>query len=84
MRERTAHTHNLLTPTTPDEGRFGIRQTLPENDPLIPILGADWELKRWFSTETERDQALAEMRRRHEYSRIGDRPTLVYEKITRE
>ena len=31
--------------------------------------------------EAERDAALAEMSRKHEYSRPGDRPALLFEKV---
>ena len=33
------------------------------------------------SPARERDRALEEMRRKHEYSRVGDRPTLVFVKV---
>jgi hypothetical protein len=35
----------------------------------------------WFHTAAERDAAMAEMSRKHEYSRPGDRPSLVYTKV---
>ena len=63
---------------------YGVRITLPPNDPLAPLLGSDVEMYRWYATEAERDAALADMQREHEYSRVGDRPTLRYEKVERE
>lgn len=63
---------------------YGIRIRLPERDPLTDILEADTEMYRWYATEAERDAALAEMRRKHEYSRVGDVPRFLYEKVERE
>jgi hypothetical protein len=63
---------------------YGIRMTLPPDDPMIALLGRETEMYRWYATAAERDAALAEMRREHEYSRIGDRPTLSYAKIERD
>ena len=63
---------------------YGIRITLPPEDPLAALLGNDTEMYRWYATTAERDAALAEMQREHEYSRIGDRPTLRYEKVERD
>jgi len=63
---------------------YGIRMTLPANDPLATLLGGDAEMYRWYATPVERDAALTDMQREHEYSRIGDRPTLRYEKVERD
>lgn len=63
---------------------YGVRMTLPPNDPLATLLGGDTEMYRWYATAAERDAALVDMQREHEYSRIGDRPTLRYEKVERE
>jgi hypothetical protein len=63
---------------------YGIRIRLPERDPLADIMEADTEMYRWYATESERDAALAEMRREHDYSRIGDVPRVLYEKVERE
>jgi hypothetical protein len=35
----------------------------------------------WYATAEERDAALAEMSRRHQYSRAGDKPSLVFSKV---
>jgi len=44
-------------------------------------MGAEWNRTHWYATATERDAALIEMSRKHEYSRIGDKPALVFEKV---
>ena len=63
---------------------YGIRMTLPDADPFQLVLGTEWTSFRWYATETERDNALTDMRREHEYSRLGDTPTLIYEKVERD
>ncbi len=60
---------------------FGIRVRLRVGDPFAKLLGADWQKTHWFYTAAERDRALADMARKHEYSRIGDQPALVFEKV---
>lgn len=76
-----AHAHNLHRPITIDQRPFGIRITLREGDPFRDLLGPEWQKFHWFSTARERDAALAEMARKHEYSREGDRPALVFTKV---
>jgi hypothetical protein len=44
-------------------------------------MGAEWYRSHWYATAAERDSTLAEMSRKHEYSRTGDRPALLFEKI---
>ncbi len=60
---------------------YGIRVRLKAGDPFAKVLGADWQRTHWFFTAEERDSRLADMSRRHEYSRIGDQPALVFEKV---
>lgn len=60
---------------------YGIRVRLKPGDPFAKLLGSDWQKTHWFFTAAERDRVLADMSRRHEYSRIGDRPALVFEKV---
>ena len=60
---------------------YGIRVSLPPGDTFRKILGADWRREHWYSSAAERDAAMAEMRRRHEYSRPQDAPALVFEKV---
>ena len=50
-------------------------------DPFRKLLGEDWSRTHWYETAEERDAALAEMSRKHEYSRPGDRPALSFEKV---
>lgn len=75
------HTHNLHRPITLEQRPYGIRITLRDNDPFRNLLGPEWQRFHWFATARERDQALAEMSRKHEYSRQGDRPALVFTKV---
>ena len=44
-------------------------------------MGAEWHRDYWYATAAERDTALAEMSRKHEYSRSGDKPALLFEKV---
>ncbi len=72
---------NLRAPAVEQQRPYGIRVTLPPGDPFRKILGPEWSRIHWYPTARERDAALAEMSRRHQYSRAGDRPSLVFEKI---
>jgi hypothetical protein len=65
------------TPSLP----FGIQVSLPDNDPFAALLGDNWSKTHWFATQTERDQAILEMQRRHEYSRRSDAPAIKLEAI---
>jgi hypothetical protein len=73
--------HNLRKPHSEEPAPYGIRFGLKENDPFRKLLGPDWHRLHWFRTAQERDAALAEMSRRHEYSRPADAPTLVFSKV---
>jgi len=79
----TASEHNLHRGPLPVVRPFGIRVKLRTGDPFRALLGNDWQKLHWYATARERDAALADMTRRHEYSRIGDTPTLLFEKIER-
>ncbi len=63
---------------------YGIRITLPEDDPRRAphLLGPDWEAYRWYATPEERDQAMKDMLREHPYSRRGDRPNIHCEPVS--
>ena len=76
------HEHNLSGKRTAKR-RFGIRVSLKSGDPLSNVLGGSFERLHWFSTQTDRDRALADMAGEHLYSRRGDRPTLRFEPIDR-
>jgi hypothetical protein len=73
--------HNLIFPP-PAERPWGIRVRLRTLDPFTRLVGADWQKLHWFASERERDAALADMASRHLYSRRGDEPTVIYEKIS--
>ena len=76
--------HNLhAQKPEPSIRRFGIRVTMPASDPLRHVLGNNWHQEHWFATRDERDAALADMGKRHAYSRIGDSPSIVLESIER-
>lgn len=72
---------NLRAPVIEKLRPYGIRVSLPLGDPFRKILGPEWQRLHWYATPDERDAAIAEMSRRHEYSRSGDSPALVFQKI---
>jgi hypothetical protein len=78
------HPHNLLAPRTERPQTYGLRVSLPPGDPLTPILGADWQQTHWYASAEERDASLADKSALHLYSRRGDWPQLVFEKIERQ
>jgi hypothetical protein len=73
--------HNLPTPPIERPRPYGVRVSLPPGDPLGQLLGPEWCVIHWYGTALERDAALAALSRRHEYSRSGDKPSLVLEKV---
>ena len=73
--------HNLRRPIIQGPKPYGVRVSLRPGDPFRKIMGAEWHRSHWYATAAERDAALAEMSRKHEYSRTGDRPALLFEKI---
>ncbi len=73
--------HNLRAPQVEKLRPYGVRVSLPPGDPFRKLLGPEWHRLHWYATPQERDAALIEMSRRHEYSRQGDRPSLIFEKI---
>lgn len=78
------HRHNLVEPeSAAAERRFGIRVSLPAGDSMSKVLGNDWERLHWYSSETERDGAFANMATRHGYYRNTDTPTQTLEKVSR-
>ena len=78
---RVSEVHNLREPPVERLRPYGVRVSLPPGDPFRKLLGPDWQTVHWYPTQQERDAALNEMRRRHEYSRPGDKPSLVLEKV---
>lgn len=65
--------------------KFGVRVSMPENDPFSAphLLGDSWSNERWFETEQERDQALLSMETQPAYYRKGDLPSVILEKVSR-
>jgi hypothetical protein len=57
--------------------------TLPPGDTFSRLLGSDWETWHWFNNARARDEAMADMARRHEYSRRGDEPRIVLQAVER-
>lgn len=76
-----ANPHNLRRPIGQGPKPYGVRVSLRPGDPFRKIMGAEWHRVHWFGTVAERDAALAEMSRKHEYSRVGDKPALLFEKV---
>ena len=75
-----ASEHNL-NDQPPATMPFGIRVSLRARDPFTRLVGADWQKFHWYATERERDAVLADMAARHPYSRRGDEPTVLLEKV---
>ena len=76
-----SQSQNLRAPPNERLQPFGVRVSLPVGDPLRKLLGPQWHRLHWYATPHERDAAIAEMSRRHEYSRATDIPSLIFEKI---
>jgi len=76
-----SQSHNLRTPPIERLRPYGIRVSLPLGDPFRKLLGTEWHRLHWYASPVERDAALGEMSRRHQYSRSGDRPSLIFEKV---
>jgi hypothetical protein len=75
-----SNAHNLNAPP-PVAKSFGIRVRLRAGDPFARLVGADWQKLHWYATEQDRDAALADMAARHCYSRRGDEPAVICERI---
>lgn len=74
------HEHNLRA-TPPPVRPFGIQLRLRPGDPFAKLVGPEWQKTHWFASEQERDAVLTDMESRHVYSRQGDEPSVVFEKI---
>src|SRR5688500_10809082 len=61
------HPHNLRNPDAAIQRPYGVRITLKPGDPFRTLLGADWNKTHWYGSAAERDAALIEMARKHEY-----------------
>lgn len=73
--------HNLSRPVAAASRPYGLRVSLRPGDPFRKLLGEHWSRTHWYAAAVERDQAMREMSRRHEYSRRGDDPALVFERL---
>ena len=62
---------------------FGVCVAVRESDPFANLVGTDWSTTHWFQSEAERDRELRDMAREHEYSRRGDKPTLIFTTVNR-
>ena len=74
------HEHNLRA-TPPRSLPFGIQVRLKPGDPFVKLVGPDWQKTHWFASAAERDAVLTDMESRHLYSRRGDEPSVVFERI---
>ncbi len=72
--------HNLRS-LPPGIKPFGVRVSLRSGDPFRKLLGQDWNRTHWYASAAERDAVLADMSRKHDYSRPGDAPALRFEKV---
>lgn len=75
-----SNAHNLRSLPN-DVKPYGVRLSLRPGDPFRKLLGQEWSRTHWYASAQERDQALADMSRRHDYSRAGDVPALRFEKV---
>jgi len=73
--------HNLRKAASQGPKPYGVRVSLPPGDTFRKIMGAEWHRLHWYATAAERDAALLDMSRKHEYSRAGDKPALLFEKV---
>jgi hypothetical protein len=72
---------NLRIPPIEKLRPYGVRVSLPVGDPFRKLLGPEWHRVHWYPSPEERDAALSEMSRRHQYSRATDKPSLVFDKV---
>lgn len=77
------HEHNRSRPLPDAPKAWGIRLSLPEQDPMRPLLGDDWEQYQWFASEAAREAKLAQLQQQFTYYRNGDRPSFVLERVNR-
>ncbi len=78
---RISQPQNLKTPHSEAQRPYGIRVSLLPGDPFRKLVGPEWHRLHWYASAPERDAALTEMSHRHLYSRSGDKPALVFEKV---
>jgi hypothetical protein len=76
-----AAAHNLPVPRRRQPLPYGVRVSLRPGDPFRKLLGPDWSRTHWYASAVERDAAMQEIGRKHEYSRLGDAPALRLERV---
>lgn len=76
---------NQLTGEGMNQGKYGIRVTLPNGDSMgLPhLLGDNFEYFRWFESPQRRDREFEQMSHRYAYLRRGDNQTQVLTKVER-
>ena len=80
---QSCHEHNRSRPVPGGPRAWGIRLSLPPNDPMIPVLGEDWHEYQWFASEGEREAKLEQLGRQFVYYREGDKPSFILERVNR-
>jgi hypothetical protein len=78
------HEHNRSRPVPDSPKAWGIRLSLPEQDPMRLVLGDDWHEYQWFASEEDREAKLAQLQGQFVYYRKGDVPSFVVERVNRE
>lgn len=78
------HEHNRSRPLPDGPKDWGVRLSLPENDPMQRILGDDWHEYHWFASEAAREDKIDQLSRQFTYYRKGDQPSFVIERVNRE
>lgn len=80
---KSCHEHNRSRPLPGTPHAWGIRLSLPENDPMRSVLGDEWQEYQWFASESAREAKLEQLQRQFVYYRQGDRPSFVLERVNR-
>jgi hypothetical protein len=78
------HDHNRSRPRVAERKPWGLRLSLPEQDPMRRLLGDDWHEYQWFATEEDREAKLDQLCGQFIYYRKGDKPGFVVERVNRE
>ena len=81
--KQSCHEHNRSRPLPAAPKTWGIRLSLPEDDPMRAVLGEDWQEYQWFASEAAREAKLGQLQRQFAYYRAGDRPSFVLERVNR-
>jgi hypothetical protein len=78
------HPHNRVAERPRGPKIYGIRLSLPREDPMRRLLGDDWAEFQWFDTEAARDAKMKQLGEQFVYYRRGDRPTFILERVQRD